>query len=60
MKLDKKVKRWYQIDSAEVMAMFGFGLITWGCWEIYPPLAPIFSGTILAAFSVWGMIGGDS
>lgn len=56
----QKQPRWYQLDASETALVIGSMLITYGAWEIYQPLAPIVSGTILAALALRGMISGDS
>lgn len=36
-------------DRADLVALVGLGLLTWGLYLVYPPLAPIVGGLILIA-----------
>lgn len=38
----------------ELLAIVGLGMIGWGCWIIYPPVAGIVVGAFLLGSAIWG------
>jgi hypothetical protein len=43
------------MDIGDVFILGGFGLVTYGIYQIFPPAAYIFAGLMLAAFG-WYVI----
>lgn len=42
-----------KIDPLDVLALIGLGLLSWGLWWIWPPLAPLVVGTLILVAVVY-------
>lgn len=42
------------MDRYDVLAVVGIGLLGYGLWQIYPPLALIVTGVLVLAAAVLG------
>jgi hypothetical protein len=41
-------------DLRDAVGIAGLGLVTYGCWLVWPPLAFIVPGAILVVAAAWG------